>query len=162
MSRQIQICTTPKDDLRFIEYLTSNYNCAFFQSFASTEDEVWIEEPGDLHDPYDTIKIWNRDFPWRPHYSKTSRDQLVYISNISRAPIIMLDPTNWEMNRHGKIYWTKEVSDIPEYHIVYFEKFYNKVAQWFQKNAFGKIKANGANVYYMADAWKQYIVQDNV
>lgn len=155
MSRQIQIYTTFKDDLHFVEYLRNNFDCALFQSFASTEEAVWIDSPEDLHDPYDTIKIWNRDFPWKPRYEKTSRDQLVYISNTSFAPIIVLERSNWKLHSHGKIYWAKEISDIPEYHVVYFEKFYNKVAQWFQKNAFGKIKQNDVNVYYMEDAWKR-------
>jgi hypothetical protein len=137
MSRQIQLCTTPKDDLQFVEYLRNNFNCALFQSFASTEDAVWIESLDELHDPHDTIRIWNRDFPWKPVYHKTSRDQLVYISNTSHAPIIMLERSNWDTQRHGKIYWANEASAIPEYHVVYFEKF-NKVAQWIQKNASAK------------------------
>lgn len=159
MSRQIQICTTPKDDLRFVEYLHNNFDCALFQSFAATEETVWIEGLEDLHDPYDTIKVWNRDFPWKPVYHKTSRDQLVYVSNTARAPVIMLERTNWQTHQHGKIYWSKEISEPPEYHIAYFEKFYNKVAQWFQKNAFGKVKQNDVNVYYMPDAWKRYMIQ---
>ncbi len=157
MSRQIQVYTTPKDDLHFVEYLHRNFDCALFQSFAPTEKSLWIESPDELYDRYDTIKIWNRDFPWKPVYNKTSRDQLVYISNTVHAPVIMLERTNWETHRHGKVYWAKEISDVPEYHTAYFEKFYNKVAQWFQKNAFCKVKQNDANVYYMRDAWKRII-----
>lgn len=157
MSRQIQICTTPVDDVRFLQYLRDNFDCALFQSFSSTEETVWIENLKDLHDSYDTVKIWNRDFPWKPLYSTTSRNQLVYISNTSCAPIVMFERTNWETLRHGRVYWLKETSPIPEYHVVYFEKFYNKVAQWFQKNASGKVKCNGANVYYMNDAWKRFV-----
>jgi hypothetical protein len=144
--------------LHFVEYLHNNFDCALFQSFASSEETIWIESPEALHDPYDTIKIWNRDFPWKPSYNKTSRDQLVYISNTSFAPIIMLERPNWEIHRHGRLYWTKELSDSPEYHVEYFEKFYNKVAQWFRKNAVGKVKQNDVNVYYMRDAWKHFCI----
>lgn len=157
MSRQIQICTTPVDDLRFLKYLQDNFDCAFFQSFSFTGETVWIEDLKDLHDPNDTVKIWNRDFPWNPLYSATSRDQLVYISNTSCAPILIFERTNWETLRCGRVYWLKEISPTSEYHVIYFEKFYNKVAQWFQKNASGKGKWNGANVYYMNDAWKRFV-----
>jgi hypothetical protein len=160
MPRQIQICTTPKDDLLFIEYLRNNFDCALFQSFASTEEAVWVKDLADLHDAYDTIKIWNRDFVWKPQYSTTSREQLVYISNTSHAPVIRLERSNWETRQHGRIYWSKEISEIPEYDLIYFEKFYNKLAQWFQKNAWGKVKRDDTNVYYMKHAWKRFMEEN--
>jgi hypothetical protein len=167
MGRQIALCTTDEDNMLFQNYLNDNFNCAFFQSFASSAEKLWLSSFDQFADPPCTIKIWNKDFDWHPIYSTTStKEKLSYISNTSNAPIIELAKTQWTPDRirTGRIYWSKYFMGSPDYDVAPFEKFYNKVENWFKKNAVGKEKYGGLNTYYLKHAWdrhKQLLLKDS-
>ena len=157
MGRQIELCTTDEDNLVFQNYINDNFNCAFFQSFAPSEEKLWLPSFDQFHDFQ--INVWNKDFVWDPIYGTTStKEKLRYISNTSRAPIIELSKTRWTPGpiNNGRIYWSKYFSGIPDYDITLFEKFYNKIETWFKKNAVAKEKYGGLNTYYLKHAWDRY------
>ena len=167
MGRQIALCTTEEDIIVFQSYLNDNFNCAFFKSFATSAEKLWLTSFDQFGDSSATIKIWNKDFDWNPIYSTAStKEKLSYISNTSKAPIIELSKTEWtpERIRNGRIYWSKYFMGTPDYDVALFEKFYNKVESWFKKNAVGKEKHGGLNTYYLNHAWdrhRQLLLKDS-
>lgn len=165
MGRQIQICTTDSDNTLFQNYLQSNFNCIFLQSSAPTLDKIEINTFTETSFPYSTqILIWNKNFIWTPEFRQQKmKDGMFSISNISNAPLIEFSKTLWtQHNNHGRIYWAKYFTSGPiEYDITQFEKFYETITKWFLKNAKGKIKSAGTNIYYLEDAWRKYQALEN-
>jgi hypothetical protein len=97
-------------------------------------------------------------FPWNIELKQDkTKEQKHYVSNTSNAPLIEFSKTDWVGNNNGRLYWTKYFTGGPlEYDMTDFEKFYDTVVRWFIKNAEGKVKWAGVNVYYFADAWNRY------
>jgi hypothetical protein len=156
MGRQIQICTTDADNLMVEEYLNSNFDCQFFQSSAPSIEEIFIQSFNQTSYPFSTqILIWNKVFSWEPEFSQDKTPKRnYYISNTSNAPLLEFSKTLWSRNEHGRLYWAKYfTSGTIEYDINEFERFYEIVTKWFIKNAKGKVKWAGVNIYYFEDAW---------
>jgi hypothetical protein len=159
MGRQIQICTTDYDNKVFECYLKENFDCIFFQTSAPSIEEIIIESFDKTSKAFNTkIVIWNKQFPWVQKYGQTKTKDSYYLSNESNAPVIEFSKTDWSRNGHGRIYWTKYFTSGPiTYDLIEFEKFYNSVIGWFKKNSKGKIKWADVNIYYLEDAWNQYL-----
>lgn len=158
MGKQIQIFTTDEDNLAFQRFLESNYECAFFQSFAPTKDELQLTNINDTKHKDDVIYIYNTKFKWKPKYERTTtKEKDYYIENINEGPIIELSKTDWENNESGRIYWAKDfVSNKLKYNVGSFDVFYNEVTSWIKKNAKGKTKHSNINSYYLENAWEKY------
>ncbi len=165
MGRQIQICTTDSDNVLFQNYLRLNFDCIFLQSSAPTLNKLYINSFSETSFTFSTqILIWNKNFIWTPEFRQQKiKEGKFYIENISNAPLIEFSKTLWmEHNNHGRIYWTKYFTSGPiEYDVTRFEKFYETITKWFIKNAKGKIKSAGTNIYYLEDAWRKYHAQKN-
>jgi hypothetical protein len=158
MGKQIQICTTDSDNLLFEDYLRSTFTCVFFQSSAPTIDQVQITSFSEARSPFGAqIFIWNNQFKWTPEFGQTTAKDKFYLSDISKAPLIEFSKTVWTPNSsHGRIYWAKYFTAGPiEYDVNEFESFYKSVTKWFIKNAKGKIKSAGINIYYLKEAWER-------
>ena len=160
MGRQIQICTTENDNLFFQDFLRSTFDCAFFQSSASSIDQLQINSFKEANSPFGSqIFIWNKEFPWVPEFGQTNAKDKFYLSDTSKAPLIEFTKTVWTENvEHGRIYWAKFFTSGPiTYDIIEFEKFYLNITKWFIRNAKGKSKWGGVNIYYLQDAWEWQI-----
>jgi hypothetical protein len=159
MGRQIQLCTTDSDNLRFEEYLRSNFDCIFLQPSAPSIKEIFLQSFNRMSYPFSNqILIWNKLFPWEPEFSQdNTTSRKYYISNQSSAPLIEFSKTLGSPNEHGRLYWAKYFTSGPiKYDLNEFERFYEMVAKWFIKNSKGKVKWAGVNIYYLEDAWKIY------
>lgn len=158
MGKQIQICTNEVDNLEFERFLVETFDCKFYQNFSNTVEGLQIKS---INEYKSQIRISNPSFKWIPEYAKTNKENLIYISNISTAPVIEFIHTNWVTNRHGRLYWSKYfASNNIDYDVVEFERFYNKVANWLKKNAKGKTKYFGINLYFLENAWKASLEQN--
>jgi hypothetical protein len=73
--------------------------------------------------------------------------------------VIEFSKTVWTQNvSHGRIYWAKYFTSGPiEYDINEFERFYQNITKWYIKNAKGKTKWGGVNIYYLKEAWDRQI-----
>lgn len=156
MGRQIQICTTEIDNNRLEQFLKDSFSCAFFQSSAPSAAELMIDSFSATSYPFSSqVYIWNKAFEWTPEHSQANtEDRRYYLRNTSNAPLIEFSKTIPGHNEHGRIYWAKFFTAGPIlYDISEFERFYNDVTRWVIKNAKGKVKYAGANIYYLEDAW---------
>jgi hypothetical protein len=164
MGRQIQICTTENDNLLFEDYLRSTFNCIFFKSSASSINQLQINSFTEANAPFGAqIFIWNKQFPWIPEFGQTTAKDSFYLSDTSKAPLIEFSKTVWTSNvNHGRIYWSKYFTAGPiDYDVTAFEKFYETITKWFIKNASGKTKWAGVNIYYLKEAWQRQIQNQN-
>lgn len=153
MGKQIQICSTDKDNEAFCKFLSDN-KCSFFQSFAKSKDELFII---DLKNDSFKVYIWNNEFEWEPTYGQTkTEDKFYYINNESNAPVVEFWKTNWNNFKPGRIYWSKYFLGNPEYDVENFENFYQTIVKWVKKNSKGITKEGNTNVYFLEDAWLKY------
>lgn len=144
----------------FHDYLSTNFDCILYQSFASSKEELLINSFNDTYRTDSSIYIYFKAFNWNPEFSQTStKDQLFYISNKSTAPIIEFNKTNWETGENGRLYWGKNFSGNPEYDMIKFERIYNEIIKWIMKNAGGHLKKSGVNYYYFKDAWTHQLAK---
>ncbi len=154
MGRQIQLFTTALDNDILCDYLQRNFDCIFYQSFASSIEELSINSFNDTFRADSPIYVYFKELDWTPEFSQTStKDRLFYITNKSTAPIIEINKTNWETGDSGRIYWSKNFSGNPKYDIEKFERIYNEIIKWIKKNAVGQIKKSSVNLYFFKDAW---------
>ena len=94
-----------------------------------------------------------------PQFGQTNAKDRFYLSNTSNAPLVEFSKTVWAQDvGHGRIYWSKYFTSGPiEYDINEFERFYQEITKWFIKNAKGKEKWAGVNIYYLKEAWERQI-----
>jgi hypothetical protein len=160
MGQQTQIFSTALDDKKFQEFFETNFECDFYQGFSPTKEGVLIRDFSNTLGEHNQITIYNKAFPWIPLYKQTStKEQWYYVSNKSNAPVIEYSKTDTKNNKHGRIYWSKYFSGNPDYDVKEFEKFYGRVVRWVKKNAKGKVKWSGCNIYYFEDAWEKKSLQ---
>jgi hypothetical protein len=158
MGRQLQICTSIKDDEQFHSFFTQNFDCMFFQSFARTKEELTINGFTDNPNPVlNKILIWNQQFNWEPTYKQTiTKEKLFYIDNAGSAPLIEFTKTNWNNFEQGRIYWSKDFSGPVQYDVKEFEIFFNSITKWIKRNSNGKVRWANCNIYFLQEAWKIY------
>ncbi len=157
MGRQVQLRTTETDNDNFRDFLSSNYECKFYQSFAPTIEQLSLTSFSNTYHKNYGIKIHFTEFEWEPIFLRTStKENLFYISNTSIAPVIEFSKTNWDTKQDGRIYWSKYFTGTPEYDIDKFEITYNEIVKWLQKNSPGQTKYSSTKTYFLKDAWERH------
>lgn len=157
--------STDLDNINFEAFLKGRFDCVFFQCSAPSPSALRIDSFRDTSYPFSSqVLIWNREFNWEPtvqHYPTPDQYCLINTSNAPLIEFIKCIP-NYKVS--GRLYWAKHFTDGPLlYDVDKFEVFYNTVMLWLVKNAAGKIKESGTNLYYMPEAWEGYQLglQDN-
>src|SRR5262245_48346328 len=108
MGRQIQVAMADRDESEFINFLRTTSPIEIFEYFAHGLEMICVNafSPRDMgHWCY---RIWNKAFPWVPHFSAVTKDALVkelvgwiYIDNASTAPLIEYTRHNFDADHRG-------------------------------------------------------------
>lgn len=164
MGRQTAVAMTDADEKEFVTFLHSISDIQIFKNFASSKEDVWVDDFEPREQGHWQYFIWNKAFPWKFEYNQVSLNATVaerrgwfYIQNTSTAPVIEYDRHNFadkHLNSCGRVYWAKSrTDDQPKEHYDFnsFGKWYNQIVRWIRKN--GKQRVYSAyNPYYLPNA----------
>lgn len=143
MGRQIAVSLSEEDEKAFIAFLRSAADIQLLESFASTQDGLFVDHFAPKSDGHWSYDIWNRRFAWDPVFAQTRLDLPEperrgrwYIGNKGAAPLLQYTRAGGGGGREaGRVYWAKYFT-APEgldYDVAGFEVWYESVVRWLRK-----------------------------
>jgi hypothetical protein len=139
MGRQIAIAMAPDDEAAFVDFLKSTADVRFVGSFAPEPEQLWADDPPPAATGHYFYSIWNKKFPWQPHYGQVgpqahdpSQIGWYYVSDTSTAPLLEWGRCDIGRQMFGRLYWSKPT--VASYGIAEFETWVNSIWRWVRKN----------------------------
>ncbi len=162
MGRQLQLATTRTDETQLLRFIASLAPIRVFQSFAVSQDALWVPNYENVDVQWPMLYIWPLTFPWSPIYAQTGgpgcpRECIgqFYIANSHIAPVLELSCSDLLRRRHGRIYWGRDFSapNGLDYDGTAFSKFVDRVWRWIRKVG-TRVSRDSLAPYYLPDAYK--------
>jgi len=157
MGRQIQIVSTPADNVMLLRELSDRTHLRVFHEQAKTRDDLWVANPDDLLSGHGQILLWPEAFPWVPEYA-VNRLGRSCVCNAHVAPVLELSPTHESDRRHGRLYWGRFFA-APNglgYDDVTFSKWVDSVWRYVRKIS---SRSTPHPAYVLPDAAARYGLQ---
>lgn len=162
MGRQIALAATRADEQVFLAFLRGTAEIAILESFAETQDKLWVDNFSPQLNGHWTYTIWNKSFSWEPAYKRIGNKSVdpsmigwYYTSNRDTAPIIEFSRSDIAHNKFGRVYWAKDFA-APQglvYDTDRFSKWFDDIVRWVRK-AGRRDKKTG--VYFLSDAFQRF------
>jgi len=165
VGRQLQLATTPADEIELLRFIQNVTPIKVFQSFANSIEELWIEDWEKRQIPGAGFQIWPQSFGWLPQYAQTggpkcplARAGKFYVSNSSAAPIMEFSRSFLERRIYGRIYWAKDFSAPTglDYDVEAFAHLADLIWRWIRKVGKRRQNAKTHSPYFLPDAWSHY------